>query len=45
MTDQQDDRRTKDNRQGGDRRIAQDPNYSGPERRKGDRRQHDRRSV
>lgn len=45
MTSQQDKRAKVGNQQDNDRRIMQDAGYAGPERRKGDRRLHQRRSA
>ena len=44
MADQQDKRASDNNRRGNDRRVTRDANYTGPERRKGDRRLYERRS-
>ncbi len=44
MADQQDKRASDNNRRDNDRRVKPDVNYSGPERRKGERRLHERRS-
>ncbi len=44
MADRQDKRLSDKNRRGNDRRVINDANYTGPERRKGDRRLHERPS-
>jgi hypothetical protein len=44
MTDQQDKKASDNNRRGNDRRVTRDTNYTGPERRKGERRLHERHS-
>jgi hypothetical protein len=44
MKTQGDEKRVSTDRRQGDRRVALDPDYTGPERRKGDRRVGDRRS-
>lgn len=43
MADQKQDKR-KIKRRDDDRRSTEDPAYTGPDRRKGDRRQHERRT-
>lgn len=44
MPDQQDKRHSEKVRRGADRRITEDADFKGPERRKGERRLHERRS-
>jgi hypothetical protein len=45
MADQEDKRGKTGERRANDRRIASDAAYAGPDRRKGDRRLHERRST
>jgi hypothetical protein len=45
MADQEDKRGNGNDRRGTDRRVAADPTFTGPERRKGDRRLHERRNT
>lgn len=44
MADQQDKRQSGTTHRGTDRRVSTDEDFKGPERRKGDRRSHERRS-
>lgn len=45
MAEQEDKRGKSSDRRGNDHRIASEPDYTGRERRKGDRRLHERRNT
>jgi len=45
MADEQDKRGKGGDRRSNDRRVATEPGYSGPDRRKGERRLHERRNT